>query len=241
MRLNKYLAKSGVASRRESDKLIQAATTFVNGKLITDPAFNVKKDDVVKYDGQKLSLVTETIVIMLNKPKNIITTAKDTHNRKTVLDLIPLQNRLFPVGRLDKDTTGLVFLTNNGELANYLMHPKNRIPRIYQAEIEGKLNQKSIMKMKKGIYIGDGEFGRSEFVRQKSVKKRSIVTLKLYEGKKREIRRIFRFLKIKLFSLQRVQYGEIILGNLPTGHWRILSEKETKILKNNFTDRAEID
>jgi pseudouridine synthase len=201
----------------------------------------VKKDDVVKYDGQKLSLVTETIVIMLNKPKNIITTAKDTHNRKTVLDLIPLQNRLFPIGRLDKDTTGLVFLTNNGELANYLMHPKNRIPRIYQAEIEGKLNQKSIMKMKKGIYIGDGEFGRSEFVRQKSVKKRSIVTLKLYEGKKREIRRIFRFLKIKLFSLQRVQYGEIILGNLPTGHWRILSEKETKILKNNFTDRAKID
>ena len=195
----------------------------------------------MKYDGQKLSLVTETIVIMLNKPKNIITTAKDTHNRKTVLDLIPLQNRLFPIGRLDKDTTGLVFLTNNGELANYLMHPKNRIPRIYQAEIEGKLNQKSIMKMKKGIYIGDGEFGRSEFVRQKSVKKRSIVTLKLYEGKKREIRRIFRFLKIKLFSLQRVQYGEIILGNLPTGHWRILSEKETKILKNNFTDRAKID
>ena len=241
MRLNKYLAKSGVASRRKSDKLIQDATTFVNGKLITDPAFNVKKDDVVKYDGQKLSLVTETIIIMLNKPKNIITTAKDTHNRKTVLDLIPLQNRLFPVGRLDKDTTGLVFLTNNGELANYLMHPKNRIPRIYQAEIEGKLNQKAIMKMKKGLYIGDGEFGRSEFVRQKSVKKRSIVTLKLYEGKKREIRRIFRFLKIKLFSLQRVQYGEIILGNLPTGHWRILSEKETKILKNNFTDRAKID
>ena len=222
MRLNKYLAKSGVASRRESDKLIQAATTFVNGKLITDPAFNVKKDDVVKYDGQKLSLVTETIIIMLNKPKNIITTAKDTHNRKTVLDLIPLQNRLFPIGRLDKDTTGLVFLTNNGELANYLMHPKNRIPRIYQAEIEGKLNQKEIMKMRKGIYIGDGEFGRSE-------------------GKKREIRRIFRFLKIKLFSLQRVQYGEIILGNLPTGHWRFLSKKETEILKHNYTDRVKID
>jgi len=241
MRLNKYLAKSGVASRRKSDKLIQDATTFVNGKLITDPAFNVKKDDVVKYDGQKLSLVTETIIIMLNKPKNIITTAKDTHNRKTVLDLIPLQNRLFPVGRLDKDTTGLVFLTNNGELANYLMHPKNRIPRIYQAEIEGKLNQKAIMKMKKGIYIGDGEFGRSEFVRQKSVKKRSIVTLKLYKGKKREIRRIFRFLKIKLFSLQRVQYGEIILGNLPTGHWRFLSKKETEILKHNYTDRVKID
>ena len=241
MRLNKYLAKSGVASRRESDKLIQAATTFVNGELITDPAFNVKIDDVVKYDGQKLSLVTEIMVIMLNKPKNIITTVKDTHNRKTVLDLIPITNRLFPIGRLDKDTTGLVFLTNNGELANYLMHPKNKIPRVYQAEIEGKLNQKAITKMKKGIYIGDGEFGRSEFVHQKSVKKRSIVTLKLHEGKKREIRRIFRFLKIKLFSLQRIQYGEIILGNLPLGHWRFLSVDETKILKKNYRSRIKID
>ena len=241
MRLNKYLAKSGVASRRKSDKLIQAATTFVNGELITDPAFNVKIDDVVKYDGQKLSLVTEIMVIMLNKPKNIITTVKDTHNRKTVLDLIPITNRLFPIGRLDKDTTGLVFLTNNGELANYLMHPKNKIPRVYQAEIEGKLNQKAITKMKKGIYIGDGEFGRSEFVHQKTVKKRSIVTLKLHEGKKREIRRIFRFLKIKLFSLQRIQYGEIILGNLPLGHWRFLSVDETEILKNNYRSRFKID
>ena len=231
MRLNKYLAKSGVASRRKSDKLIQDATTYVNGQLITDPAFNVKDNDIIKFEEKTLSLISESFVILLNKPKNVITTAKDTHNRKTVLDIIPMNNRMFPVGRLDKDTTGLVFLTNDGELANFLMHPRNRIPRIYEAEIEGKLNSMEIRRIEKGIYIGDGEFGRGEFISQYTKKKRSIVNLKLFEGKKREVRRIFRFLKKKLFSLRRTAYGDIKLGNLPLGNWRKLSIKETEILR----------
>ena len=231
MRLNKYLAKSGVASRRKSDKLIQDATTYVNGQLVTDPAYNVKDNDIIKFEGKTLSLISESFVILLNKPKNVITTAKDTHNRKTVLDIIPMNNRMFPVGRLDKDTTGLVFLTNDGELANFLMHPRNRIPRIYEAEIEGKLNSMEIRRIEKGIYIGDGEFGRGEFISQYTKKKRSIVNLKLFEGKKREVRRIFRFLKKKLFSLRRTAYGDIKLGNLPLGNWRKLSIKETEILR----------
>ena len=231
MRLNKYLAKSGVASRRKSDKLIQDATTYVNGQLVTDPAYNVKDNDIIKFEGKTLSLISESFVILLNKPKNVITTAKDTHNRKTVLDIIPMNNRMFPVGRLDKDTTGLVFLTNDGELANFLMHPRNRIPRIYEAEIEGKLNSMEIRRIEKGIYIGDGEFGRGEFIFQHTKKKRSIVNLKLFEGKKREVRRIFRFLKKKLFSLRRTAYGDIKLGNLPLGNWRKLSIKETEILR----------
>ena len=231
MRLNKYLAKSGVASRRKSDKLIQNATTYVNGNLVTDPAFNVQDNDIIKFEGKTLSLISESFVILLNKPKNVITTVKDTHNRKTVLDIIPMNNRMFPVGRLDKDTTGLVFLTNDGELANFLMHPRNRIPRIYEAEIEGKLNSMEIRRIEKGIYIGDGEFGRGEFISQHTKKKRSIVNLKLFEGKKREVRRIFRFLKKKLFSLRRTAYGDIKLGNLPLGNWRKLSIKETEILR----------
>ena len=231
MRLNKYLAKSGVASRRKSDKLIQDATTYVNGQLVTDPAYNVKDNDIIKFEGKTLSLISESFVILLNKPKNVITTAKDTHNRKTVLDIIPMNNRMFPVGRLDKDTTGLVFLTNDGELANFLMHPRNRIPRIYEAEIEGKLNSLDIRRIEKGIYIGDGVFGRGEFISQHTKKKRSIVNLKLFEGKKREVRRIFRFLKKKLFSLRRTAYGDIKLGNLPLGNWRKLSIKETEILR----------
>ncbi len=231
MRLNKFLAKAGVASRRESDRLIQAATTFVNGKLILDPAFSVTEDDEVVFDNQRIRLKSDTIVLMLNKPKNTITTVKDTHGRRTVLDLIPTQERLFPIGRLDKDTTGLILLTNDGELANYLMHPKNRIPRIYRVEIEGRLDLGSSSKMERGMYIGEGEFGRAKILNQKTVKKRSVVTLELRRGKKREIRRMFHFLDIRLFSLHRIHYGSISLGDLEQRHWRYLTDQEIKELK----------
>lgn len=231
MRLNKYLAKAGVASRRESDRLIQAATTFVNGKLIIDPAFDVTEKDKVVFDNQRIRLKTETIVLMLHKPKNTITTAKDTHGRRTVLDIIPTHERLFPVGRLDKDTTGLILLTNDGELANFLMHPRNKITRRYHVEIEGRLDKSSSAKLGKGMYIGEGEFGRAKVVNQKTVKKRSIVTLELRRGKKREIRRMFHFLDIKIFTLHRIKYGTISLGDLEYGHWRYLSNEEIEKLK----------
>ncbi len=233
MRLNKFLAKAGVASRRESDRLIQAATTFVNGKLILDPAYSVTEDDEIVFDNQRIRLKKETIVLMLHKPKNTITTAKDTHGRRTVIDLIPTHERLFPIGRLDKDTTGLILLTNDGELANFLMHPRNKITRTYLVEIEGRLNQTSAAKMEKGMYIGEGEFGRAKVVNQKTVKKRSVVTLKLRRGKKREIRRMFHFLDIKIFSLHRTQYGAITLDDLACGHWRYLSDQEIEKLKTN--------
>ena len=168
---------------------------------------------------------------MMNKPKNVITTVKDTHNRKTVLDFIPIKKRIYPIGRLDKETTGLVLITNDGELANFLMHPSNTIPRIYNAVIEGKLNQTDIKKIEKGIYIGEGEFGRGEFISQSTKKKRSMITLRLFEGKKREVRRIFRFLKKKLYTLHRTAYGNINLGNLKTGCWRKLTIDEMSILR----------
>ncbi len=129
MRLNKYLAKSGVASRRESDRLIQEGTVTVNNQVTIDPAYQVQENDEITFDGKVLTIKEKTVVYMLNKPKNVITTARDTHGRKTVLDFIPSNRRLFPIGRLDKDTTGLILITDNGEFANYLMHPKNRIPR----------------------------------------------------------------------------------------------------------------
>jgi len=153
MRLNKYLAQSGVASRRESDRLIQEGTVTVNNQVMIDPAYQVQENDRVTFDGKLLKPQENTVVYMLNKPKNVITTAQDTHGRKTVLDIIPSNRRLFPIGRLDKDTTGLILITDNGELANYLMHPKNRVPRLYEAEIEGHLNSKEIAKIKKGILL----------------------------------------------------------------------------------------
>jgi len=232
MRLNKFLSKAGITSRRESDKLIQMATTEVNGKICLDPAYNVKEKDVVQYDGQKIKPIIEKIVVMLNKPKKVITTVKDTHGRKTVMDFIPLSTRLFPIGRLDQNTTGILLLTNDGDLQQYLTHPKNQIPKDYQAVIEGKITGTQIRKLTNGIYIGRKEYGKAELIEQKTHKGRSIVVLRLRRGKKREIRRIFYRLGLKLIMLKRIGFSKLTLGNLKEGSFRILSPEEIKLLKN---------
>ena len=230
MRLNKFLAQTGVASRRKADELIQMATTEVNGKICLDPAYDVKDTDVIKYDGQKVKPVQEKIVIMLHKPKKVITTVKDTHGRKTVLDIVPSKYRLTPVGRLDQDTTGLLLLTNDGDLHQYLTHPKNRIPKDYEAVIEGRMTASQIQKLIRGIYIGDKEYGKAEIVSQDTKKGRSVVILRLHQGKKREIRRIMYRLKLKLLSLKRIRFSGLELGDLPEHHYRTLNEKEVKLL-----------
>jgi len=190
MRLNKYLAQSGVSSRREADELIQGATVTVNGIVEINPAYNVQSSDEVRYDNKRIQPESNIRLILLNKPNGYITTVKDPLRRKTVMDLIQSDERLFPVGRLDKDTTGLLILTNDGELANRLMHPKNRIPRIYKVEIDNTFRNWEIIRMKKKVYIGQKEWGRAEVVEQKQHKGRAIVRLRLYEGKKREVRRL---------------------------------------------------
>ena len=231
MRLNKFLSQSGIASRRKSDELIKMATTEVNGILCFDPAYDVKKSDVVKYDGKKISIIEKKIVIMLNKPKNVISTVLDTHDRKTVMDLIPKNIHLNPVGRLDKDTTGLLLLTNDGELHQYLTHPKNEIPKDYEVIIEGKLDQLQIKKIKKGIYIGHKEYGRAKVIDQKTKKGRSKVVLQLTQGKKREIRRLFYRLGLKLLTLKRIKFSNLSLGSLNVGEYAELNKQQIQLLK----------
>lgn len=226
MRLNKFLALSGVASRRESDRLIQAATVTVNEVVIDNPAYQVSPKDVVRYNGQKLAPVGEITIIKFHKPEHVITTARDPQNRKTIFDYIHTSNRLFPVGRLDKDSTGLLLITNDGELANRLMHPRNRIPRIYVIEIDKPFHRWEVERMHKGVYIGQKDWGNAEVVNQVTVKKRTTVTLRLYQGKKREVRRLVYRMKRKLFSLKRTEFGPILLGDLPVGQWQRLTEKE---------------
>ena len=230
MRLNKYLAQSGVSSRREADELIQGATVTVNGIVEINPAYNVQSSEEVRYDNKRIQPESNIRLILLNKPNGYITTVKDPLRRKTVMDLIQSEERLFPVGRLDKDTTGLLILTNDGELANRLMHPKNRIPRIYKVEIDNTFRNWEINRMKKKVYIGQKEWGRAEVVEQKQHKGRAIVRLRLYEGKKREVRRLMYRMKRKLFSLERIQFGPIELGDIPLGAWRDLKESEIKSL-----------
>ena len=207
------------------------ATTEVNGKICLDPAFQVYENDIVEYDGQKISPVNKTIVIMLNKPKKVITTVKDTHNRKTVMDFIPNKFRLTPIGRLDQNTTGLLLFTNDGDLHQFLTHPKNKIPKDYEAIIEGRITLAQKQKIKKGIYIGFKEYGQAEVLEQSTQKTRSKVILRLRQGKKREIRRIFYKLNVKLISLKRISFSQIKLGDLEEGSHRALNKKEISLLK----------
>ena len=226
MRLNKFLAKAGIASRRKSDELIQMATTMVNGKVCLDPAYHVKKEDSVQFDGKKVIVEKKKIVLMLHKPKKVITTVRDTHGRKTVMDFIPSKFRITPVGRLDQNTTGLLLLTNDGDLQEYLTHPKNKVSKDYEVYIEGKLNIDQVKKLKSGLYIGYKEYGKAEILEQKVHKGRSKIILRMRQGKKREIRRIFHRLNKKLISLKRIGFASLKLGNLREGEYRELTQNE---------------
>ena len=226
MRLNKFLAKAGIASRRKSDELIQMATTMVNGKVCLDPAYHVKKEDSVQFDGKKVIVEKKKIVLMLHKPKKVITTVRDTHGRKTVMDFIPSKFRITPVGRLDQNTTGLLLLTNDGDLQEYLTHPKNKVSKDYEVYIEGKLNIDQVKKLKSGLYIGYKEYGKAEILEQKVHKGRSKIILRMRQGKKREIRRIFHRLNMKLISLKRIGFASLKLGNLREGEYRELTQNE---------------
>ena len=231
MRLNKFLAQSGVSSRRRADQLIQMATTTVNGKICLDPAYDVKPIDIIEYDNIKISPEKNKIVILLYKPLGILTTAKDDLGRKTVLDLVDIKLRIFPVGRLDKNTSGVMLLTNDGDLNKYLTHPSNQIPKDYEVIIDKKLLSNDIKKLKKGIYIGFKEFGQGEILSQQKKKNKSIkIVIRLRQGKKREIRRIMFRLKRNVFSLKRIRFAGIGLGNLTPGQYRTLSDSETKKL-----------
>ena len=191
MRLNKFLAKSGVASRRKSDELIQMATTEVNGKVCLDPAYNVTPNDSVYFDGKIVKLIEDKVVYMLNKPEKVITTVSDTHGRKTVMDYINSKFRITPIGRLDQQTTGLLLLTNDGDLHHYLTHPSHMVAKDYEAIIEGKISDNQRKKLKRGIYIGYKEYGKAEIIKQETLKGRSNVQLRLRQGKKERSEEFF--------------------------------------------------
>ena len=226
MRLNKFLAKGGVASRRGADRLILAATTTVNGVLQMDPAFDVTQEDEIVFNGKKIKIQLDVSVLILNKPKGYITTENDPQCRKTVMELIPQNLRYFTIGRLDRNSTGVLLFTNDGTLAQELMLPQNRIPRIYEIEIDRILEKSEIMKMGRGMFIGIRQKGIAKVLQQKVVKKKVIVRLELRQGKNREIRRMMAVLKRKIFSLNRISFGPLNLKGLPIGNWRKLSKTE---------------
>lgn len=230
MKLFKAISSSGVLSRRKSMDAVKEAMVTVNGELILDPSFEIKTNDDVRLDNQKIKLNSELTTILLNKPTGYLSTKSDEKNRKTIFDLIPKKPPLNHIGRLDMDTTGAILLTNDGNLAQFLMHPKNKIDKEYIAISDQFIDDKTINKVRKGIFIGSGQKGKAKITSQEKHKGKVEIRLILKQGKKNEIRRIFKFLDLNLFSLKRLRIGEIKLGNLPIGSWRLLSKKELRYL-----------
>ncbi len=232
MKLFKFISSSGIISRRKAQESIQLAMVTVNNVVIMDPFVDIDPiKDIVRLDDQKIILSSNTTTLVLYKPKGFISSRSDEMNRKTIFDLIPRKPFLNHVGRLDKDTTGLILLTNDGDLSQFLTHPKNKIPKEYIAETNDVIDKKTIQKIERGIFIGSGEKGKAKIVSQEKIRKTIQVKMILRQGKKNEIRRIFKFSGLKLISLKRIKFGNITLDQLKEGQWRELTKKEKQYLK----------
>ena len=244
-RLQKVLAAAGIASRRACEELIAQGRVSVNGEIATlgDKADGAR--DTVELDGERINVDPELIYVMLNKPRGVITTADDPEGRPTVLDLVNLQQRVFPVGRLDQDTEGLVLLTNDGELANTLMHPSFEVERIYVALVPGPVRREVLAKVREGIELDDG-LARPKSVRQlEQEKSKALLEVVMTEGRKREVRRLLGGVGLTVERLARVSYGGVELGELRQGKWRFLTQEEigrlhaaTQKRKNKATSRS---
>ena len=230
MKLFRVISSSGELSRRKSINAIQEAMVTVNGKLILDPFIDTKPEDDIRLDNKKIKYKVDLTTILLNKPSGYISTKSDEKGRKTIFELVPKNPPLNHVGRLDKNTTGAILLTNDGNLSQFLMHPKNKIEKEYIATTDKYFSEKNIKRLQKGIFIGSNQKGRAKIVSQELKKGHVEVVMILRQGKKNEIRRIFKFLDLNLLSLKRVRIGEIRLSNLAEGSWRNLSKKELNFL-----------
>lgn len=232
IRLNKYIANAGVSSRREADKLILAGVVRVNGKVVTELGTKISPTDKVQYEEQTIS-TERTRYILLNKPKGYITTVDDPEKRKTVMSLIEgaVRERVYPVGRLDRNTTGLLLFTNDGTIAKKLTHPRYGIKKIYHVELDRSLSKADMEKIKAGLELEDGlvQVDKIEYIEDSKSKKE--LGVELHSGKNRVIRRIFEHLDYKVVKLDRVYYAGLTKKNIPRGHWRILDEQEINMLK----------
>ena len=233
IRINKYIADAGVCSRREADHLITAGKISLNGKVITALGTKVSKEDSVTYNG-KLLKAERLKYVLINKPKNYITTVKDTHDRKTVIDLIEgaCSERLYPVGRLDRDTTGLLLLTNDGDLTKRLTHPSFGVKKKYVIQLENSIHPDCLKEMLKGIKLEDQDevqYDEVKYGRQETDRTQLIVTL--HSGKNRVIRRTMEYFDKKLLHLDRIEFAGIKKNELIRGKWRFLTPKEVGFLK----------
>ncbi len=231
IRLNKYLANAGVCSRREADEFIEAGVVKVNGVTVTELGTKVKRSDEVHFHDQLVS-IEKKVYILLNKPKDYVTTADDPQNRKTVMDLVKgaCRERIYPVGRLDRNTTGVLLLTNDGELATKLTHPQFLKKKIYHVYLDKNVTAADMKQIADGIELEDGEI-HADAVEYASETDRKQVGIEIHSGRNRIVRRIFEHLGYKVIRLDRVYFAGLTKKNVRRGDWRFLTEKEVEMLQ----------
>jgi 23S rRNA pseudouridine2605 synthase len=231
IRLNRFIANSGVCSRREADELIQKGLIFVNGKTVADLGTKVTFKDEVKYKGKLLSS-EQKVYILMNKPRGYMTTVEDPHADKTVLDLIgdACSQRVYPVGRLDKETTGVLLLTNDGDLTGRLTHPRYNRKKIYHVFLDKNVEKNDLLRLTEGIEL-DGELVAADAVSYAEPDDKSQIGIELHSGKNRVIRRLFEGLGYKVKKLDRVYFAGLTKKNVQRGRWRYLNDKEISMLK----------
>ena len=231
LRLNKFLANAGVCSRREADEFIQAGVVTVNGEVVTELGTKILRTDEVKFHDTPVSL-EKKVYVLLNKPKDYVTTSDDPQQRKTVMDLVKdvCPERIYPVGRLDRNTTGVLLLTNDGDLASKLTHPKFLKKKVYHVHLDKNLTSHDMDQIREGITLEDGEI-KADAVEYADEHDKSQVGIEIHSGKNRIVRRIFESLGYRVTKLDRVQFAGLTKKNLRRGDWRFLTEKEVDMLR----------
>lgn len=231
IRLNKYLANAGVCSRREADEFITAGVVKVNGEVVTELGTKVKRSDVVHFHDQQIS-IEKKVYVLLNKPKDYVTTSDDPQNRKTVMDLVKdaCRERIYPVGRLDRNTTGVLLLTNDGELASKLTHPQFMKKKIYHVWLDKNVTAADMRLIADGVTLDDGEL-RADAIDYASETDRKQVGIEIHSGRNRIVRRIFESLGYKVLKLDRVFFAGLTKKNVRRGDWRFLTEQEVNMLR----------
>jgi 23S rRNA pseudouridine2605 synthase len=232
IRLNKYLADAGICSRREADVLIASGAVMINGKVVTQLGTKVSRTDRVQYGGETLKR-EKLQYVLLNKPKDFITTSDDPQNRKTVMSLVEkaCSERIYPVGRLDRNTLGLLLFTNDGDLAKKLTHPKYKIKKVYHVFLNKSLTKNDMITLGNGVELNDGFIQPDKIAYVTGEDDKKQIGVELHSGRNRIVRRMFEHLGYKVVKLDRVFFAGITKKDLPRGKWRFLTEKEVNLLK----------
>jgi 23S rRNA pseudouridine2605 synthase len=233
MPLNKFLAHAGVCGRREAAEIIKSGKVKVNNELVTEPGHRVSSKDEIRFNGKKIFLAKNLVYILLNKPKDYITTTSDPQNRKTVLDIIgrATNERVYPVGRLDRNTSGVLLFTNDGELAQKLTHPSNEVKKVYAVTLNKVLDKKDFDQILKGVTLEDGS-ASVDVLAYADVTDKTQIGVEIHSGRNRIVRRIFEHLGYDVKGLDRVVFAGLTKKNVERGKWRFLSEKEVRDLKH---------